>query len=520
VVLQRNVFSILDGSARGPHGDDPAMGFEGDVVSFRELRDRALRLAAGLAAHGVRRGDRVAVMVGNRMEWPEVFFGLAALGAVCVPVNVLLTAPEVAHVCTDSGADLLVMDEVATASVRELSQEFRLVVCVGEATYPHASPVVRYRAVVAAAADGVVGDGPDLDDTFILYYSSGTTGLPKAAEHTHNGILWNSFAQIGGLGLSRHVRYAVIPSLSWAAGFHDLMLALVWAGGYSEIRRTGGASAEQIVDLVVRERITHTFLVPSLLRELPARPDLCERLRASELVWVLTGSEPVPRRVIEECAEQMPGIAVCQGYGLSEFPTIATVLAPEETAAHEGSAGRALPTTDLAVKDSEGAVLSSVRGELLIRSPATMRGYYGRPEATDAAFEGGWLHTGDLVDLDEEGFVTIVGRTKDMIISGGLNVYPKEIEDVIHRLVGVLEVAVVGVPHERFGETAVAVVVTDNADFVVDVVHEVCVRELASYKRPRHVLVRRDPLPRSANAKILKRNLRPWVLAELGWDGS
>jgi fatty-acyl-CoA synthase len=150
-----------------------------------------------------------------------------------------------------------------------------------------------------------------------------------------------------------------------------------------------------------------------------------------------------------------------------------------------------------------------------VRSLATMAGYHERPEQTAEAFRDGWLHTGDLAELDDEGFITIVGRTKDMIISGGLNVYPKEIEDVISRVPGVLEAAVVGVPHERFGETAVAVVVTEDPDFDVRVVEAACTAQLASYKRPRYTLTRTDRLPRNANAKLLKRELRPWAAEQL-----
>ena len=286
------------------------------------------------------------------------------------------------------------------------------------------------------------------------------------------------------------------------------MLGLVWIGGYSEVRRTGGATMESIVEGLERDRITHVMLVPSLLRELVSRPDLMERLSASTLEWIVTGAEPVPRSVIEVVCRGIPDVDVCQGYGLSEFPTITTVLMADEVFDHEGSAGRALPHTDLAIRDADGAIRRTGTGELLVRSLATMIGYHQRPEQTAEAFRDGWLHTGDLVELDADGFITIVGRTKDMIISGGLNVYPKEIEDVISRLPGVVEAAVVGVPHERFGETAVAVVVTDEADFDPASVEAACAEQLASFKRPRVTIVRQERLPRNANAKLLKRELR------------
>jgi len=515
--LSRNVFGMLDRTAESHAGDRPGYGFEGEVRTFRQMRDASLEVAAGLYAHGVRPGDKVAVMLGNRLEWVEVYFGLAALGAVCVPVNVLLTGPEIAHVCRDSESRTLVMDEVASRGLSGLDQEFDLVVTVGDVAGPAGAKRVTWQDVRQSGAalpeDHV---GPDLDDTFLLYYSSGTTGLPKAAEHSHNGVLWNAMGQLQGLSLTAQHRYFVISSLSWAAGFHNLVMALTWIGGYSELRRTGGATMENIVESIEEHRITHVMLVPSLLRELTTRPDLMDRLSASTLEWIVTGAEPVPRKVIETVCRGVEGVDVCQGYGLSEFPTITTVLMADEVFEHEGSAGRPLPHTDVAVRDTDGQIVRRGRGELLIRSLASMKGYHGRPEQTAEAMRDGWLHTGDLVEIDEDGFVTIVGRTKDMIISGGLNIYPKEIEDVIGRIPGVRECAVVGVPHERFGETAVAIVVSEDPNFDPAEVSRACEAQLASYKRPREVIVRHEPLPRNANSKLLKRELRPWAADALG----
>ncbi|HEY9563425.1 MAG TPA: class I adenylate-forming enzyme family protein [Nocardioides sp.] len=515
MTLARNAFALLDRTTESHAGDRTAYGFEGEVRTFREMRDASLEVAAGLAANGVGRGDKVAVMMGNRFEWVETFFGLAALGAVCIPVNVLLTGKEIEHVCRDSDARFLVVDEIGSR-IGRLEHSFEAVITVGSAAIEAAGRRLEYadlRAGHALPADHV---GPALEDTFLLYYSSGTTGLPKAAEHSHDGVLWNAMGQVQGLGLTGEDRYFVIPSLSWAAGFHNLVIALTWVGGYSEIRSTGGATMENIVDSIEAASITHVMLVPSLLRELVTRPDLMARLSASALRWIVTGAEPVPKAVIETVCRGIPDVDVCQGYGLSEFPTICTVLMADEVFDHEGSAGRPLPHTDLAVRDAEGVIRRSGQGELLIRSLASMKGYYGKPEQTAEAFRDGWLHTGDLVAIDEDGFMTVVGRTKDMIISGGLNIYPKEIEDIIHRAPGVLEAAVVGVPHERFGETTVAIVVTDDPAFSTDEIERLCQEELASYKRPRQILVRNEPLPRNANAKLLKRELRPWATAQLG----
>ena len=499
-----NLFEMLERSARSHYGRRPAVTFEGDERSFVALRDRALRLARGLHGAGIQPGDRVAVLMGNRQEWPEALFGLAALGAVCVPVNVLLTGREIRHVCRDSDVRCLIVDDLGEPKLAELEEPPELVIRVGP----------EYEDLPQTE----LPDGPAGSDVLIHYYSSGTTGLPKAAVHSHENVLWNSFGQIVDIGLGPDVRYLVVPSLSWAAGFHNLMLGLVFTGGSSVLMPTGGLTVERIVDAIERERATHVMLVPSLLRQFGADEQALERLRRSSLRWVVTGAEPVPAALIELLGAELPDCRVCQGYGMSEFPTIATLLTPEQALEHSGSAGRPLSHTDVAVLLDDGiTVADSGRGELLMRSPATMLRYHGLPEQTEEALAGGWLHTGDLVEVDSERFVTIVGRTKDMIISGGLNVYPKEVEDVLATLPGVGEVAVVGVPDERFGEAPVAVLVPLEGESVdEEELERVCRAELSSYKRPRAVLVHDGPLPRNPTGKLLKRELRPWAAERVG----
>jgi acyl-CoA synthetase (AMP-forming)/AMP-acid ligase II len=516
--LARNVFGILDRSVAGRRGGE-ALRYDGEARSFDALHDRALRVAAGLAANGVKPGDRVAVLLTNSHEWPETFFGLAALGAVCVPVNVLLAPAEIAHVCGDSKSSCLIVDKVAEKHLPDLPELPALVVTVGDVDVPTGPRVVRY-ADLLLEAPAPVAAGPSSDDLFILYYSSGTTGLPKAAAHTHNGVLWNSFHQIPDLRLTPEDVYVCVPSLSWAAGFHDVVLALLWAGGRSVLMPTGGTAPDQIVATVEAMDATHTFLVPTLLRKLLGAPELLERLRHTTLRWVITGSEPVPRPVIEALNAELPGCQILQGYGLSEFPTVATALQADEAITHSGKAGRALSITDLAVQTLKGEIVRVGEGEVLLRSPATMREYFGRPEETAAAFADGWLHTGDIGTVDEGGYLTLTGRKKDMIISGGLNVYPKEVEEVIYRLPGVAEASVVGVPDERWGEATVAIVVPTGDAVDTDEVMRVCKEQLASYKRPRAVLVHAEPLPRTPTGKVLKRELRPWAAARHGTPAS
>jgi fatty-acyl-CoA synthase len=514
--LERNVFGILDRSARASHGSRCAFTFtNGDTLTFVELRDRALDIARALLAEGIEPGDRVAVMMNNRREWVETFFGLAAAGLVCVPVNVMLMPSEIDHVLRDSGARVLVFDDLAAERAAGLQSRLDLTITVSTDIVAPAARVVAYDDLVAGADGRVVPSGPDLTDPFLLYYTSGTTGAPKATMHTHDGVLWNAMGQWNALRLDDTVKAGVIASLSWVSGFHVLVLALVWNGGSSHIRALGGATPEAIVEMLVHERITHTFLVPSLLADIVAERELVAALKESNLRWILTGSAPVPRIALQKFTDALPRIALCQGYGFSEFPAVVCVLDEAEAFERQGSTGRPMPISQVAVRGSDDVIASAGQGELLVRSLASMAGYYNRPEETARAFRDGWYHTGDLAEIDEDGFVTIIGRIKELIISGGLNVYPKEIEDVIHRVPGVHECAVVGVPNEKYGEAAAAVLVVDSMDFDVAEAEAACVADLAPYKRPSHYLLREEPLPRNANAKVLKREIGPWVTRAL-----
>jgi fatty-acyl-CoA synthase len=513
-----NLFWMLDRSARASYGDEAALVFGDRSLSFRDLRDRALLFAAGLKAQGLGPGSRVAVLMGNRLEWPEVLFGLAAAGAICVPVNVLLTGRELDHVLSDSGAACMVMDELALTAAAALSCPPQFVITVGAAQAPAGAREIAYEDLMSSgtASSASMIEQPGLNDPFIYYYSSGTTGLPKAAVHTHNNVLWNSIVQIDDLDLDRSVTYLVVPSFSWAAGFHNLVLALLWKGGRSVIMPTGGLTFDRIAEAVEKHSVTHTMLVPTLIRQLAGDEAALARLRGTKLRWIITGAEPVPTHLVAKLGAALPGCSVCQAYGLSEFPSICTVLAPEEALTRNGSAGRPLSHSRIAVRREDDVIADVGRGELLVRSLANMIGYHNAPEKTAEALRDGWVNTGDLADIDEDGYVFIIGRTKDMVISGGLNVYPKEIEEVLNGQPGVFEVAVVGVPDKKYGERVVAIIVEDGQTAVdAAALGQTCREQLAGYKSPRDFLVRRDLLPRNASGKILKRELRPWAEEQL-----
>jgi fatty-acyl-CoA synthase len=510
------VFDIVDRVASTSAGRDRvAITCGGEDRSFGQLRDRARALAGGLRKLGIAPGEKVAVLMGNRHEWPELLFGITAAGGVCVPVNVLLRGNEIAHVLRDSEAVALVVDSLAEGALGELEQLPPLLIAVGEVEAPAAAAATPYEELIERGGDGGELELPGRLDPAMIYYTSGTTGLPKGAVHAHEGLIWNTLHQMHDLGIEPDDVYVVVPSLSWAAGFHDVMLPAMWCGGRSVLLPTGGATLEGIVTAIEDNGGTRALLVPTLLKQLLDAPELLERLRHSTLRWVMTGAEPIAGSVLAALNEELPDCPIVQAFGMSEFPLISAILRPEEAVAHAGKAGRATSASSIAVETPEGEITDRGAGEILIRSPALMIGYHNRPEATAEAFARGWFHTGDVGEIDAGGFLAVTGRKKDMIISGGMNIYPREIEDVLIRAEGVVEAAVVGVPDEKWGERPVAVVVSED-DGVESRVLALCEAELSSYKRPRTVLVRGEALPRTPTGKVLKRDLRPWAARELG----
>jgi len=498
--------------------DRTALVFRDRRLSYADLHDRAARLAGALASDGVGKGDRVAILLKNDPAWFDVFFAVASLGAVLVPINYLLRAKEVAFVLNDSGATTLVagddLGEVASAALAESPACRRTLVVAnagGEAG-PGAGGVAGARELQAFAAGGELR-WPETellpDDPNLLQYTSGTTGFPKGATHTVSTLLWNSFHQIGDFRVTERERYLCVPALCWAAGLHDFTLATLWVGGTVVLNASGGVTVEGLLRQIEAERITKVLLVPTILKQLVEYSDL-KRFDLGSLEGVFTGAEPVPVAVIRRFNEVLPETTLIQGYGMSEGPTVATYLRAEDAIRKVGSCGKPVTNCELrVVDDRDRDVAPGETGEVLTRSPATMVGYWNREDATAEALRGGWLHTGDLGTLDEEGFLTINGRKKDMFISGGLNVYPAEIESILLGEPGVAECAVFAVPDDRWGESGHALVIPKpGAVLDTDALRGRCREALAGYKVPARIEIRTEPLPRTASGKVQKFKLQ------------
>lgn len=474
-----------------------AISFEGRELTYDELDERSSRLASALRSEGFAKGDRVGVLMYNRLEWAEVFFAVAKLGGVIVPINYLLKPQEVEYILTDCGATWVVYEE-SLRSVVPPSRDRRYVgVDTSEVDLPYASLL----------SSGEPADLPTVsaDDLLLLQYTSGTTGMPKGAMHTHSTVLWNSFHQIVDYRVSADEVFLVVPALCWAAGFHDIALATLMQGGRIVLLPSTGFEPARFFATVERERVTSVLLVPTVLKRVLADPALAEH-DLSSLRIIASGGEPVPVTAIEDARRMLPSCALLQCYGMSEFPTMMLYLDAPDAIRKIGSVGRACSAAQIRVVDAEGAdVPPGTVGEIVCRSPATMLGYYGKPDATSATLVDGWLRTGDLARVDEEGYVYISGRSKDMIISGGLNVYPAEVERVIAQHPAVLEAAVVGVSDPKWGEIGDALVVLrPDASLSDGELLAYLKEQLANYKIPRRLTFTGDPLPRTTSGKVQK----------------
>jgi fatty-acyl-CoA synthase len=485
--------------------DSSAVKFQGKSLTYRELDERSDRLAAGWAAAGFKKGDRAGVLMHNRLEWFEVLFALAKLGGVIVPLNYMLKAPELRFILDDCGAAWLVTEDRFAGIVPQLCDD------AGDRRPVMVSS--DYERLVASGA-GPVDVEVRADDLLLLQYTSGTTGFPKGAMHTHATVLWNSYHQIPDFHLTSDDVYYVIPALCWAAGLHDLALATLWAGGRVVLNPSTGFSPAAFCETVARERVTASLLVPAVLKRVLASGEVA-RHDLTSLRMLMSGGEPVPVGAIEDLHRQLPTCPLIQVYGMSEFPTLMLLLDVEEAMTRLGSAGKACSIAEIRVVGEHGDdVPPGETGEILCRSPACLTGYYGREDASRETLRGGWLHTGDLARVDEDGYVFIAGRAKDMIISGGLNVYPAEVERAIIQHSAVAEAAVIGVPDEEWGEVGKAVVVLeDGAQLDPSELRAVLKKQLAGFKIPKHFVLRHEPLPRTTSGKVQKFILREQATA-------
>ena len=466
----------------------------GRRFTYAELNDRANRIANGLLASGVRPGDRVALLQMNGVRYIESYFGLAKIGAVLVPLNWRLVADELEFILRDSGASVLISDSEFGETVQALAgRDTAVRQWIGVEDYD-----------ALAARFGIEEpevSGEDHDLLFIMY-TSGTTGRPKGAMHTHDTMLWNSLTYVMTCDQRLGDRDLVVLPLFHIGGLIPLT-AVIHRGGTCVVMRS--YDTRRALETIEKERVNTTLLVTTILRMLIEHPDRAKYDLAT-LRWAIVGGEPVPVSLLERCAEL--GIEVRQDYGQTESGAV-TITGPEEATSKRGSAGQPCLHTDVQVVDDQGhPVPAGTIGEVVVRGRHIMKGYWNRPDATAEAIRDGWLYTGDLGVLDPEGSLSIKERKKDLIISGGENVYPAEIEAVLGTHPDIAEVAVIGIPSVRWGESPAAIVVLRaGAESTAADLLAFCRGRMAGFKLPRMVeLV--DSLPRTVTGKVQKQWLR------------
>jgi fatty-acyl-CoA synthase len=468
--------------------NDIALVHDGTPLTYAGLRDRVADLAGALREQGTGPGDRVAYLGFNHPSFLQTLFATGMLGGVFVPLNARLTGPELAYQLTDSGASVLVHAPTHAAVADGLP--VRTVIGLEELE----------RLPVAEPVDVPV----ELDDPCMIMYTSGTTGRPKGAMLTHGNITWNAVNVLIDHDLIADEVALVSAPLFHTAGLNMLTLPVLLKGGTCVL--TTGFDPDATLDLVERHRVTFMFGVPAMFQSV-ARAARWAEADLSSLRLLTCGGAPVPPSLI--ATYQGRGLTFLQGYGMTEAAPGTLFLDAAHAVTKAGSAGVPHFFSDVKVV---GPGLAEVPpgqpGEVVVKGPHVMPGYWGLPEETARSFTDGWFHTGDAARLDTDGYAYIVDRIKDVIISGGENIYPAEVENALLADPDILECAVIGVPHDRWGETGRAIVVPrEGSGLTADRLLDSLAGRIAKYKLPTSVVFATE-IPRNATGKILKARLR------------
>lgn len=475
----------------------------GRRFTYAQLDARANRVASALLDKGVRNGDRVALLMMNGVESIESYFGAAKIGAVLVPLNWRLAPPEFAFILSDSGCRTLLFDaefDPVVAALRGLTTPVEHWIRVGEGGPDFADD---YDALCAAAAPTPPPGEAHGDDLLFIMYTSGTTGTPKGAVHTHETMMWASLTINLTTDMRHGDRYLQVMPL-FHVGALTPATSMLHRGGTLIVMRTFDPA--RVFEVIERERISLGLVVPAMLQFMWGQPSRTTH-DLSSLRWLMSGASALPGSMLEQYASM--GIGLYQVYGLTETCGPACLISPERAAERPGSTGLAFFHTEVRVVDEAGQdVAPGEVGEVWIRGAHVMKGYWNQPEATAEVLRDGWLLSGDLARVDEDGFVYICDRKKDMILSGGENIYPAEVEHVLITHPAIAEAAVIGQPSSKWGESPLAIVVLAPGEALGegDVIAH-CRGRLAAYKVPRRVAFT-DALPRNPSGKVLKKDLR------------
>ncbi|WP_023642780.1 fatty-acid--CoA ligase FadD5 [Mycobacterium tuberculosis] len=486
--------------------DAPALRFVGNTMTWADLRRRVAALAGALSGRGVGFGDRVMILMLNRTEFVESVLAANMIGAIAVPLNFRLTPTEIAVLVEDCVAHVM-LTEAALApvaiGVRNIQPLLSVIVVAGGSSQ---DSVFGYEDLLNEAGD--VHEPVDIpnDSPALIMYTSGTTGRPKGAVLTHANLTGQAMTALytSGANINSDVGFVGVP-LFHIAGIGNVLTGLL-LGLPTVIYPLGAFDPGQLLDVLEAEKVTGIFLVPAqwqaVCTEQQARP---RDLRLRVLSW---GAAPAPDALLRQMSATFPETQILAAFGQTEMSPVTCMLLGEDAIAKRGSVGRVIPTVAARVVDQNmNDVPVGEVGEIVYRAPTLMSCYWNNPEATAEAFAGGWFHSGDLVRMDSDGYVWVVDRKKDMIISGGENIYCAELENVLASHPDIAEVAVIGRADEKWGEVPIAVAAVTNDDLRIEDLGEFLTDRLARYKHPKALEIV-DALPRNPAGKVLKTELR------------
>jgi fatty-acyl-CoA synthase len=481
-----------------------ALTFEGTTWTYAELQQRIDRLASALRANGVCEGDRVGFLGFNQPAFLETLFAAARLGAIFVPLNFRLSGPELSYIIGNAGVHSLIVDAphrpVIDAIRAELPCRRFFSADQPAAGWPAVSGLIAehqpIRSGVAVAADTVA----------VIMYTSGTTGRPKGAMLTHGNLWWNNVNVLHSYDVRQDEVSLLVAPLFHIGGLNVNSLVVWQKGGHIVLHRSFDPA--KCLEDIARYRVTTMFAVPAMLLFMSQQPGFAGA-DLSSIDGIVCGGAPVPEPLIRLYATR--GIPLNQGYGLTETAPFTSFLGPEWATAKLGSAGLSPLFSELKIVDASGHHIKTphTKGEVITRGPNIMKGYWNNPDATAAAIDAeGWFHTGDIGYLDEDGFLYIADRLKDMVITGGENVYPAEVESVLYEHPAVAEITVIGLPDAQWGEAVVAIAaLKPGAKLELEELRAFATERLARYKLPRRLEIL-EALPRNPAGKVLKFELR------------
>jgi long-chain acyl-CoA synthetase len=486
--------------------------------TYRDLRRRVSRLAAGLQRLGVAKGDRVAMLMLNSHQFAEVIFACWDIGAVVVPLNYRLAAEELVFIINDAECAAMISDETMlplTTEMRSRLEGIKLYI----ATTP-AQDFEDYESLLEGPPQGLKQPEIAEQDLAGLFYTSGTTGLPKGVMLSHRNLWVNLLHSLVAVPGSENEIYMHAAPMFHLADFPSLLSVTLLGGTHVMLKKFDPAS---LLRLIEEERVGRVMLVPTMITLIINHPDIHSR-DVSSLNRITYGASPMPAVLLRRTMQQLPHVDLYQGYGQSEAAPILARLSPqdhildgpEHLTRRLASCGRPVIGVEMAIFDeNDQPVQPGEVGEIVARGPNVMIGYWKRPEETARTLRGGWLHTGDAARQDEYGYYYIVDRTKDMIVTGGENVYSTEVENVLFKHPAIHEAAVIGTPDEKWGELVAAIVtlkpgMTTSGEELI----EHCAAHLANYKTPKLIEIQEGELPKGGTGKIDKKLLR-----EPFWQG-